>query len=115
AEEIFREIVNTGSGELPTLELLRDPATHRPGGITWEREMHQVYRISSSDDVEPGSIQLTISQGPIESGPIIRELDGQDFTFLQIFGLDEQPTDDRLDAGRIWRPVNSGAAGVVTG
>ncbi|MFW6084543.1 MAG: cell surface protein SprA, partial [Gemmatimonadota bacterium] len=115
AEEIFREIVNTGSGDLPVLELLRDPATHRPGGVTWEREMHQVYRVSSSPDVEEGSIELTISQGPVESGPIVRELDGEDYTFLQIFGLDEQPTDDRLDPGRIWRPANSGGEGVVTG
>lgn len=115
AEEIFRDIANTGMGALPQLELLRDPATHRPGGVTWEREMHQVYRISSSDDVEDGSIQLTISQGPIESGPIVRTLDGQDYTFLQIFGLDEQPTDDRLDGGRIWRPAASGGAGVVSG
>ena len=115
AEEIFREITNTGTGELPSLELLRDPATHRPDGVTWEREMHQVYRISSSDDLELGSVSLQISQGPIESGPIIRQLDGQDFTFLQIFGLDEQPTDDRVDAGRIWQPAASGGAGVVTG
>jgi len=115
AEEIFREITNTGTGDLPRLELLRDPATHRPGGVTWEREMHQVYRISSSDAVEPGSVSLAISQGPIESGPIIRQLDGEDFTFLQIFGLDEQPTDDRIDAGRIWQPAASGGTGVVGG
>jgi hypothetical protein len=115
AEALFREIANTGTGQLPELELLRDPATHRPGGVTWEREMHQVYRISSSDDVEAGSVQLTISQGPIESGPIVRNLDGSDYSFLQIFGLDEQPTDDRLDGGRIWRPAASGGQGIVTG
>lgn len=115
AEEIFREIANSGSGDLPVLELLRDPATHRPGGVTWEREMHQVYRVSSSPDVEQGSIALTISQGPIESGPIVRELEGEDYSFLQIFGLDEQPTDDRLDLGRIWLPEASGGEGVVTG
>ena len=115
AEEIFRDITNTGTGDLPRLELLRDPATHRPDGVTWQREMHQVYRISSSDDLEPGSVSLAISQGPIESGPIIRQLDGEAFSFLQIFGLDEQPTDDRVDAGRIWQPSASGGAGVVSG
>jgi len=115
AEEIFRDISNTGSGELPELALLKDPATHRPGGITWEREMHQVYRVSSSEDVESGSINLTISQGPIESGPIVRESGGEDFAFLEIFGLDDTPNDDRLDAARIWRPATSGGLGVVTG
>ncbi|TDJ47588.1 MAG: hypothetical protein E2O48_03445 [Gemmatimonadetes bacterium] len=115
AEEIFREISNTGSGELPELVLLKDPATHRPGGITWEREMHQVYRVSSSEDVESGSINLTISQGPIEAGPIIRQSGGEDFAFLEIFGLDDIPNDDRLDAARIWRPATSGGLGVVTG
>ncbi len=115
AEEIFRNISNTGSGELPELELLKDPATHRPGGITWEREMHQVYRISSSEDIESGSVNLTISQGPIESGPIVRQTGGEDFAFLEIFGLDDTPNDDRVDAARIWRPATSGGIGVVTG
>lgn len=115
AEDIFREISNSGSGALPELALLKDPATHRPGGITWEREMHQVYRVSSSEDVEIGSINLTISQGTIESGPIVRQSGGEDFAFLEIFGLDDTPNDDRLDAARIWRPATSGGLGVVTG
>ncbi|MFQ5889146.1 MAG: cell surface protein SprA [Gemmatimonadota bacterium] len=108
AEEKFRQLSNTGQGELPRLVLLNDPETHRPGGLTWEREMHHIYRISGSEDVEPGSVQLTISQGAIESGPIIRSFEGIDFTFLEIFGLDDQPRDDRLDEGRIWRPRNAG-------
>ncbi|MFQ5530153.1 MAG: cell surface protein SprA, partial [Gemmatimonadota bacterium] len=115
AEEIFRDIANTGSGVLPQLGLLKDTETHRPGGITWEREMHQVYRVSSSDDVESGSIGLTISQGPIESGPIVRQSGGEDFAFLEIFGLDDTPNDDRVDDARIWRPATSGGLGVVTG
>lgn len=108
AEEKFRQLSNTGQGELPRLVLLKDTETHRPGGITWEREMHQIYRISSSEDVEPGSVELTISQGPIESGPIIRSFEGVEFTFLEIFGVDDQPRDDRLDEARIWRPRNAG-------
>ena len=115
AEEIFREIANTGSGVLPRLELIKDAESHRPGQITWEREMHQVYRVSGSDDVESGSIGLTISQGPIESGPIVRQSGGEDFAFLEIFGVDDVPNDDRLDAARIWRPATSGGLGVVTG
>ena len=108
AEAKFREYANTGTGELPRLVLLKDAATHRPGGITWEREMHQIYRISSSDDVEQGSVGLVISQGPVESGPVVREAEGQSFTFLEIFGLDDSPRDDVLDAARIWRPAASG-------
>ncbi|MGD8818347.1 MAG: hypothetical protein PVJ51_14260, partial [Acidobacteriota bacterium] len=108
AEETFREIANGGSGPLPRLVLLKDAVTHRPGGLTWEREMHQIYRISSSDDVEAGSVELVISQGPVESGPVVRELDGVGFSFLEIFGLDATPRDDRLDEGRIWRPAASG-------
>ncbi|MEN8144120.1 MAG: cell surface protein SprA [Gemmatimonadota bacterium] len=118
AEARFRELANTGSGALPVLELLKDPATHRPGGVTWRREMHHVYRIDSSDDVQQGSIRLTISQGPVESGPIVREADGVNFTFMQIFGLDEQPRDEQLDGVRVWRPANSGefsGSSVVTG
>jgi hypothetical protein len=108
AEDKFREYANAGSGELPRLVLLKDAATHRPGGVTWEREMHQIYRISSSDDVEQGSVRLVISQGPVESGPVVREAEGQGFSFLEIFGLDDSPRDDELDAARIWRPAASG-------
>lgn len=118
AEEIFRNITNTGSGDLPVLELYRDPETHRPGGVTWDREMHNIYRISSSNDVEWGSVQLVISQGPVQSGPVVREVDGTEYSFLEIFGLDDQPRDDHVDDGRIWRPSSSGefaSTDVITG
>jgi len=108
AEAKFREYANTGTGDLPRLVLLKDAATHRPGGLTWQREMHQIYRISSSDDVEPGSVGLVVSQGPVESGPVIREVEGTSYTFLEIFGLDDSPRDDVVDAARIWRPAASG-------
>lgn len=108
AEEIFRDYANTGAGELPRLSLLRDPSTHRPGGLTWEKEMHQIYRISSSDDIEQTSVELVISQGPVESGPVIREAEDTPFAFLQIFGLDASPRNDELDLARIWRPAASG-------
>jgi hypothetical protein len=108
AEEIFRQLTNTGQGELPRLILLKDAETHRPGGVTWEREMHQIYRISSSDDVESGSIELVISQGPVESGPVVRSFQGEEYTFLEIFGVDDQPRDDLVDVARIWRPSVAG-------
>ncbi|MEJ2548408.1 MAG: hypothetical protein P8125_11455, partial [Gemmatimonadota bacterium] len=118
AEEIFRDYANTGSGDLPRLALLRDPPTHRPGGLTWEKEMHQIYRISSSDDLEIGSVDLVISQGPVESGPVIRVEQDTEFSFLEIFGLDDSPRDDIIDVARIWRPAASGefaSSNVVTG
>ncbi len=108
AEDVYRELTNSGSGDLPRLELFKDAETHRPGGVTWDREMHNIYRISSSDEVEQGSVRLVISQGPIESGPIVRNFEDAEYPFLEIFGLDNQPRDDLLDLGRIWRPSASG-------
>ena len=108
AEDIFRDLTNTGTGELPVLELFKDAETHRPGGVTWDREMHNIYRISSSNDVEWGSVKLVVSQGPVESGPVVRTADQTEYSFLEIFGLDDQPRDDNLDDGRIWRPSSSG-------
>ncbi len=108
AEDIYRDLTNTGSGELPVLELFKDAETHRPGGVTWDQEMHNIYRISSSNDVEWGSVRLVVSQGPVESGPVVRVADQTEYSFLEIFGLDDQPRDDKLDDGRIWRPSSSG-------
>ncbi len=108
AEEIFRDLTNTGTGELPVLELFKDAETHRPGGVTWDREMHHIYRISSSDDVEWGSVRLVVSQGPLESGPVVRVAEQTEYAFLEIFGLDDQPRDDHVDDGRIWRPSSTG-------
>jgi hypothetical protein len=118
AEEIFRDVTNTGAGELPSLELFKDAETHRPGGVTWDREMHNIYRISSSDDVEWGSVRLVVSQGPVESGPVVRVAAQTEYAFLEILGLDDQPRDDQLDDGRIWRPSSSGefaGTNVLTG
>ena len=118
AEDIFRDLTNTGAGELPVLQLLKDAETHRPGGVTWDNEMHNIYRISSANDVEWGSVKLVVSQGPVESGPVVRTASGTEYAFLEIFGLDDQPRDDQLDAGRIWRPSSSGefaGTNVLTG
>jgi len=118
AEDKFREYANTGTGEIPRLSLLRDPQSHRPGGLTWEKEMHQIYRISSSDDIEQSSVELVISQGPVESGPVVRVEQNTEYAFLEIFGLDDAPRDDGIDLARIWRPAASGefsGTNVVTG
>ena len=118
AEDIFREYSNSGTGEIPRLSLLRDPQSHRPGGVTWEKEMHQIYRISSSDDLEQASVELVISQGPVESGPVVRVEEATEYAFLEIFGLDDAPRDDGIDLARVWRPAASGeftGSNVVTG
>ena len=49
-ERIYNE------GGRPQLELLKaSRANHRPGRPTWDREMHQVYRVSSSADANQGA------------------------------------------------------------
>ena len=88
------------------------------GGVTWDSEMHNIHRISSANDVEWGSVKLVVSQGPVESGPVVREASQTEYAFLEIFGLDDQPRDDQLDDGRIWRPSSSGefaGTNVLTG
>ena len=118
AEDKYREYANTGTGEIPRLALLRDPQSHRPGGVTWEKEMHQIYRISSSDDLQQESVELVISQGPVESGPVVRVEQNTEYAFLEIFGLDDSPRDDGIDLARVWRPAASGefaGSNVVSG
>ena len=68
--------------------------------------MHQVYRISSSPDVDPSSVQLTISLGELSAGRTFkRDLGGRDITFLRLFGLDEESPVDVLDAAGVYKPA----------
>ena len=58
----------------PYLRLLKASGPkHQPGTPTWEMEMHQVYRISSSDDVESSSVALTLSLGRALRRPDLQE------------------------------------------
>jgi cell surface protein SprA len=60
--------------------------------------MHQVYRVSGSPDVEPSSVELSISLGELSAGRTFkRRPSGEDITFLRLFGLDEEAPVDRLD------------------
>jgi hypothetical protein len=60
--------------------------------------MHQVYRVSGSPDVEPASVELTVSLGELSAGRTFkRRPSGEDVTFLRLFGLDEEAPVDRLD------------------
>ena len=59
-------------GHQPRLRLLRGAiSTHQPGSSTWDFEMHQVYRLDSSSDVDPNSVDLKISLGDLSGGRIV--------------------------------------------
>jgi hypothetical protein len=61
-------------GQTPELLLIRSPvATHQPGQPTWLWEMHQVYRLDSSAEVELASLELVISLGHEAGGITFRE------------------------------------------
>lgn len=86
-------------GGRPELRLLKaSGANHQPGRPTWDLEMHQVYRVSGSPDVEPSSVELSVSLGELSAGRTFkRRPNGEDITFLRLFGLDEEAPIDRLD------------------
>ena len=93
------------AGGRPSLKLLQaSRANHRPGQPTWDQEMHQVYRVSSSTDVDPSSVGLSISLGELSAGrTFTRDLAGRDVTFLRLFGLDEEAPVDVLDPAGLHR------------
>ena len=96
------------AGRRPRLELLKaSNANHRPGLPTWDQEMHQVYRVSSSPDVDPSSVGLSISLGELSAGrTFTRDLAGRDVTFLRLLGLDEESPVDVLDPGGLYRATD---------
>jgi len=93
------------AGGRPRLKLLKaSAANHRPGRPTWDHEMHQVYRVSSSPDVDPSSVELSISLGEVSAGrTFTRDLAGRDITFLRLFGLDEESPVDVVDPSGLYR------------
>ncbi|HET9949247.1 MAG TPA: cell surface protein SprA, partial [Longimicrobiales bacterium] len=96
------------AGGRPQLRLLKaSGANHQPGLPTWDLEMHQVYRVSGSPDVEPGSVDLTISLGELSAGRTFkRRPTGEDITFLRLFGLDEEAPVDAIDASALFSPTD---------
>ncbi|MBT3325285.1 MAG: hypothetical protein HN396_03435 [Gemmatimonadales bacterium] len=94
------------AGGRPQLRLLKaSGANHQPGQPTWDQEMHQVYRVSGSPDVEPGSVDLTISLGEPSAGRTFkRGPTGEDLTFLRLLGLDEEAPADDLDESFVYSP-----------
>lgn len=100
------EVVYSEGGR-PTLRLLKASAgQHRPGRPTWRTEMHQVYRVSSAGEVDPASIELSISLGEESAGrTFARRPNGETVTYLRLFGLDEESPRDLLDASHVYRPA----------
>ena len=93
------------AGTTPELRLLRSPiASHQPGRPTWDYEMHQVYRLNASSQVELESVELVVSLGDAAGGRTFRDVGGRQVTFLRLFGLDEDAPTDALDVAQIWQP-----------
>src|SRR5690606_34245790 len=92
--------------ERPTLRLLKaSGSNHRPGRPTWDLEMHQVYRVSGSPDVDQAAVDVTISLGELAQGrTFARRPSGEDITFLRLFGLDEEAPLDRIDPSFVYAP-----------
>ena len=107
------------AGGRPTLRLLKaSGANHQPGRPTWEQEMHQVYRVSTSNDVEQGSVDLTVSLGELSAGRTFkRSPPAGDITFLRLFGLDEESPTDQIDPSFVYSPSSElfGADAAVQG
>jgi hypothetical protein len=99
-------------GTPPRLRLLRGPvSTHFPGVGTWPMEMHQVYRLDSSGEVDVSSMDLRISLGELSGGRTFRNVLGQQLAFLRFFGLDEEAPADRVDASRVFQPARDAFSG----
>ncbi len=94
-------------GGRPRLRLLKaSGANHQPGRPTWDLEMHQVYRVSGSPDVEPASVSLVLSLGELSAGRTFkRGPAGDDVTFLRLMGLDEESPLDQVDPGSVYSPA----------
>jgi hypothetical protein len=94
------------AGGRPTLRLLKaSGANHRPGRPTWDLEMHQIYRVSGSPDVEQASVGLTVSLGELSQGRTFkRRASGESLTYLRLFGVDEEAPLDRIDPAFVYRP-----------
>ncbi len=95
------------AGGRPELRLLKASGPkHQPGSPTWNMEMHQVYRISSSDHVESGSVALALSLGELSAGRTFkRRNDGREITLLKLMGLDEEAPVDQVDPAFIYQPA----------
>lgn len=94
------------AGRRPRLRLLKaSGGNHQPGRPTWDLEMHQVYRVSGSGDVEQSSVEMVISLGERSAGRTFKRTPaGEVLTFLQLFGVDQESPLDALDPAYVYSP-----------
>jgi len=95
------------AGQIPNLRLLRSTqAQHQPGRATWDQEMRQFYRVSGSDDVDPFSLEVSISLGEVSGGRTFGwTRDRRPISFLRLFGIDEQAPAERVDRAAVFQPA----------
>lgn len=100
-------------GGVPRLRLLRATrARHQPGRPTWDQELRQFYRLSSSEQVELESVELDISLGEMSGGQTFkRRPDGGRISLLRLFGLDEDAPRERVDPFAFLQPEAFGPEG----
>lgn len=102
-------------GGVPRLRLLRATRPrHQPGRATWDREMRQVYRLSSSDEVELETVRASISLGEESGGQTFkRRPDGRAISFLRLFGLDEHAPFEAVDRVALFQPGREAFEGIA--
>jgi hypothetical protein len=92
-------------GVTPELRLLRGPtAMHQPGQPTWKYEMHNVYRVHSSSNVDLSTVQLTVSLGEQSAGRTFVNSASGPLSYIRLFGLDEDAPADAVDLAQIFQP-----------
>ena len=102
-------------GVTPELRLLRGPtATHQPGQPTWKYEMHQVYRVHASNNVDLNTVQLTISLGEQSAGRTFVNAAGGSLSYIKLFGLDEDAPADVVDLTQVFQPSRDAFSGGPT-
>ena len=95
------------AGGLPRLRLLRASSSqHQPGRPSWDYELHGIYRVSGSNDVDPTSVRIQVSLGELSAGGTFKRTPtGSAITFLKLFGLDEASPVDEVDRARLYKPA----------
>ncbi|HSL71713.1 MAG TPA: hypothetical protein VK864_15810, partial [Longimicrobiales bacterium] len=96
---------NANGATPPVLKLLRGAVSnHQPGQPTWNYEMHQVYQLDNTNNVDLTSIELRVSLGEISGGRTFKNVNGAPLTLLRLFGLDEDAPVDQVDVAQIYQP-----------